>query len=168
MKDILKQEQALGRLSALFQNRVGGRAVRYDDIALSYITQKNTRLSVACEEPAAMADYLQAAFSPANSALFTRFNRAHYAGAVIVDVPGDIFRRDGRYSHSGPLARLRFFDRGGVSELCFEDNDTCYNGPTLEAFVAALRKAGDDWGVLDLQPRTPHLRVVRLNDEPKP
>ncbi|MBU0799913.1 MAG: hypothetical protein KKA05_02820 [Alphaproteobacteria bacterium] len=159
---------ALQKLTALFQNQADGRGVLYHEIGLCYVAQSNCEITVRTEEPQAMSDYLQMAFSPAASSLFTRFDRPHFAAPVIVTVPGEIYDPRRGIKPCAQLARLRFFDAHRPAELCFEDNNETFEGPTLGTFLLALQKAGDDWGIMDLNPRTMHLKVVPLEHEPKP
>jgi hypothetical protein len=158
-------------LIALFNGSAENRLPCLHHITLSYVTAANTDIELRLESPALMADYMQNALHT-HSALFRRFDAAHYTAPLVVSLPGDIIGKTGGHRYA-VLARLRFFDKTGASELCFDDNfqdgsdeltRRTHAGPRLEDFLSALRAAGDDWTRLTLPgaPRPPHpfMRIV--------
>lgn len=158
------------RLTALFNGRAINQAARLHEVRLSYHTDMNCGVNLELEMPRVIAAYMRHALQSANP-LFRRFDQAHYQSPLILSFPGDIFNPADRRLTQAHLARLRFFDTKGPSELCFaEDFIRPFDevakktriGPALPEFLAALDKANEDWRAMSLSRRRPghHMRIV--------
>jgi hypothetical protein len=151
---------SLQRLAAILRNEQENFWARHYEIGLYYYTRNNCEISIRIEDPAHMIAHLRAAFDPSNT-LLARFNRPHHQGRVAVEIPGEFFDDKTKTNKEACLVRLSFEDAKSPATLSFNEMNAIPEGPTLEQFITALKKAGNDWCAVDFQPPPkPHLRLV--------
>ncbi len=151
---------SLQRLAAILRDEQENVWAWQHEININYYNRNNCEVTIRIEDPALMIEHLRAAFGPANT-LLSRFNRAHHQAKVSVEIPGEFFDDKTNKNKEGCLVRLSFEDTKSPAILTFNDTLVTPEGPTLDQFIDALKKAGNDWCAVDFQPPPkPHLRLV--------
>lgn len=157
----------LHRLTSLFRDEEQGALARTQDISINYFSSLDCEISIRAGTPQTMVRHLRAAFMGADS-LFRRMSHPQRKEPVHVEIPGQLMDYATHKNTEKCLARLSFIDHDGPAKLSFNDDGVVLEGPTLNNFITALTKAGDDWEKVDLRPVQRLLRLVPKPHGPQP